>query len=238
MSCAGICRVFSSFGYCCTVVRICGRRPCMDGIEGTLKTFSGTSVYDELKTILSYYTSIEHDFDDFTRAFSIHCPDVCGRCCQVFIPDVTYLEALAVAFHIVMVQGRDVSYLETWRDGHRSCPLYDEETHRCSAYAVRPIVCRVFGSAATATREGLSFGGCRLPVAPNDRIARIGHDELVSSGVKIPVMGDYGEAVDSMQRSSKRRLLDEAILDCAAKLIFMKRMVQESDDDPSSPLAS
>ena len=76
-----------------------------------LDEYRGTALYDDLVRIRSYYASIEHDFDIFTGHFSISCPTVCGRCCERFIPDVTRLEALAIAQTLVDVQGRDLDFL-------------------------------------------------------------------------------------------------------------------------------
>ena len=121
----------------------------MDEIEQAVSLFRGTSVHDDVLTVWNYYKSIENDFTDFEKSFSITCPARCGRCCENFIPDVTYLEALAAGFYVFIIENRDVSFLTDWKSRHTCCPLFDCETKRCSAYRVRPVICRTFSSAAS-----------------------------------------------------------------------------------------
>ncbi len=203
----------------------------MNGIIKELDRYRGTSVHDELSAILEYYHSIEHDFDDFCSSFGIRCPGVCGRCCERFIPDITRLEALALAFTLVDVQKRDISFLHGWSTEHDCCPLYNMDTHRCTVYGARPVICRVFCSSASRTKEGLSFRGCRLSTEPEGMVKSLDAAALSRSTVRVPVMGDYGEAVDQMQASSSRRLLDEAVLDEASRLYLVKSIL-ESDQEP------
>lgn len=188
--------------------------------------YRGTALYDDLVRIRSYYAAIEHDFDLFTGHFSISCPTVCGHCCERFIPDLTRLEALAIAQTLVDVQGRDLDFLEGWSRSHSACPLYDSSSHRCTAYAVRPIVCRVFCSAASRTRRGLRFGGCALP-EEGSRVDAIDEEGLTSSGIRIPLMDEYGEAVDELQSSCERRLMDEAVLEEAGRIMLYKSMMSQ-----------
>ena len=203
----------------------------MNGIIKELDRYRSTSVHDELSVILEYYHSIEHDFDDFCSSFGISCPEVCGRCCERFIPDITRLEALALAFTLVDVQKRDISFLQNWSAEHDCCPLYNQDTHRCTVYGARPVICRVFCSSTSRMKEGLSFRGCRLSTEPGKMVASIDAETLSHSAVRVPVMGDYGEAVDQMQASSSRRLLDEAVLDEVSRLSLVKSIL-ESDQDP------
>lgn len=179
-----------------------------------LDIYCGTSVHDDLVTILDYYRSIENDFDEFASVFRIHCPENCGHCCEHFIPDITRLEALAIAYTLVDERNEGISFLDGWAESHECCPLYDMETHRCKAYAVRPVICRTFFSAASRTRHGLSFRGCSRAGIEED----LDEKTLLAGGIDIPVMGDYGEKVDTMQVECTRMLLDDAVLSAASRL--------------------
>lgn len=201
-------------------------------ISEAIKPFRNTSIYDELLTIWNYYESIENDFTVFERRFGISCPESCGRCCQRFIPDVTYLEALIMAFNLAMVRKEDLSYLQGWHGSHECCPLFNEETKRCRAYEVRPVVCRVFCSAASETKHGIAFRGCHLTTEPEKMAGEIRESELLSAGIRIPVMSEYGERVRQLQEwNTETELLDDAILAAASKLELLKRVLQESGDD-------
>lgn len=195
------------------------------------KAFEGTSLYSDVCTINSYYSSIENDFDAFSDTFNIHCPAVCGRCCEHFIPDITYLEALALAWELGIRQDRDLDFLIDWHRNHDYCPLYNAVTHRCTAYAVRPVICRVFCSSASRTKEGLSFRGCRLSVQPEGMPASLSDKALSSAGFHVPVMSDYGEKIDSMQASSERILLDDAVLSAWSKIRLIQSISLTGDDE-------
>ena len=203
----------------------------MNGIIKELDRYRSTSVHDELSAILEYYHSIEHDFDDFCSSFGIRCPGVCGRCCERFIPDITRLEALALAFTLVDVQKRDISFLHGWSAGHDCCPLYNRDAHRCTVYGARPVICRVFCSSASRTKEGLSFRGCRFSVQPEGMPASLSDKALSSAGFHVPVMSDYGEKIDSLQASSERILLDDAVLSAWSKIRLIQSICLTGDDE-------
>ena len=212
----------------------------MDGIEEAVAPFRGTSVFGDLLTVWNYYRSIEHDFSEFESTFGIACPSRCGRCCERFIPDVTYLEALLIAFYLTSVKKEDISYLDGWSLSHVSCPLLDGSTKRCRAYAVRPIICRVFCSAASQTKNGLSFRGCHLSTDMPHMVREISDKELKASHIRIPVMSEYGEKIRQLQEwNTETKLLDEAVIDLSAKLELLRRILAESgDDDDFTPQAS
>ena len=188
-----------------------------------IEDFEGTSIGEDVGKVYAFYSDIEHDFDDFQAEFGIRCPSVCGHCCENFIPDVTYLEALAIAYELFAVQGRDMSWVEGWSRTHKGCPLFNTETKRCLAYFVRPVVCRVFCSAASRLKNGLSFRGCRLSEKPDEMVAFLDDKALSSSSVPVPVMDEYGEKIRSLNEfKSETKLLDEAIPDIIGKLSLIR----------------
>lgn len=207
----------------------------MDEIEQAVSLFRGTSVHDDVLTVWNHYKSIENDFTDFEKSFSVTCPARCGRCCENFIPDVTYLEALAAGFYIFIIENMDVSFLSDWKSRHTCCPLFDCETKRCSAYRVRPVICRTFSSAASRTKNGLSFRSCHLSTDAHRNAVQIGEKELNTPGIRIPVMGEYGEKIRQLHQMDTRvMLLDEALIEIAGKLELLKRIIFEKDESPQA----
>ena len=198
----------------------------MDRIEEAVSALRNTSIYDEMLTVWNYYKSIENDFSQFEEAFSIRCPDRCGQCCERFIPDVTYLEGLLIAFYISFVEKRDISYLAGWSESHTGCPLFNNDTKRCTVYSVRPVICRVFCSAASETKDGLSFRGCfNMERNLDDRT-------LKEKEIHIPVMSEYGEKIRSLQEwDTETMLLDEAIISITSKLMLIRSFIDENGDD-------
>ena len=183
----------------------------------SLERYWGASVFEDLNAIRNCYCPIEGAIHAFESHFSIHCPAKCARCCQRFIADVTRLEGLLLTHELIDVQRRGISFLKGWSQSNEGCPLLDGQSHKCTACRARPLVCSLLGSAASQTRSGLVFGACSLP-PKGERISRIGEAELRAAGVVIPVMGHYGKAVDDLQASPVRKLVDEAILEGASRL--------------------
>lgn len=214
--------------------------PAVDNsIEDAAADFAGTTVYDDAIAVFRYYRSIEDDFSEFERTFGIACPEICGRCCEHFIPDVTYLEALAVAFYLIEIEHRDVAYLAGWHNDHDGCPLLDAKSKRCIAYKARPIICRVFCSAASKTKKGLAFHGCHLSSDPGSMVGCIDERKLKAAGIYIPVMSDYGEKIRQLQKeNAKTMLLDDAVQDVASKLTLIRSFLGNDDDDDFTPQAS
>lgn len=192
-----------------------------------LEYFAGTSVYGQLRSVIVFYDSLRQDILPFEAEFCISCPAECGRCCEHFLPDVTHLEALYLAFFMIEVQKRDISFLSDW-NGRLSCPLFDSSSKRCTAYEARPLVCRLFNSAASLTKSGLSFRSCRMTTEP-EKSHGISSDDLERSKVRVPVMSRYGEMLEAMQEDGKTELLDKAVPDAAMKLMLIKNIISMED---------
>lgn len=196
-------------------------------MEKELEYFKGTAVYGQLRSVIAFYDSLRQDILPFETEFCISCPAACGRCCEHFLPDVTHLEALYLAFFMIEIQKRDISFLSDW-NGRLSCPLFDSFSKRCTAYEARPLVCRLFNSAASLTKSGLSFRSCRMTNEP-EKAHGISSDDLERSKVRVPVMSHYGEMLDALQEDGKTELLDKAVPDAAMKLMLIKNIISMED---------
>lgn len=196
-------------------------------MEKELEYYKGTSVYGKLRSVIAFYDSLRQDILPFETEFCISCPAECGRCCEHFLPDVTHLEALYIAFFLIEIQKRDISFLSDW-NGRLSCPLFDSFSKRCTAYEARPLVCRLFNSAASRTKSGLSFRSCRMTTEP-EKAHGISSDDLERSKVRVPVMSHYGEMLESMQEDGKTELLDKTVTNEAMKLMLIKNIISMED---------
>jgi Fe-S-cluster containining protein len=112
------------------------------------------------------------DIDAATEGFSersgLRCAAGCGACCLKPGIEARVSEMLPAAAQLV-AEGRDEAVLEralAAREGR--CVFYEadaagERRGRCGAYAVRPSICRLFGFAAAARKDGArELVGCRI----------------------------------------------------------------------------
>ncbi len=105
----------------------------------------------------------------------LQCPTGCGRCCHSPHVESTLLECLPLAF----ASHRDGSASALWEQLRTTTsprcilfqpdPIQPEENGRCGAYSHRPLLCRLFGFAATRDKYGQAhLAACRIhqQVAP------------------------------------------------------------------------
>lgn len=76
---------------------------------------------------------------------SFKCKDGCADCCGPI--EMSRLEF----YRCIKASGRSVDEVNRQREKNLAmrdlrCPLLDRKTNRCSVYAVRPAICRVFGT--------------------------------------------------------------------------------------------
>jgi Fe-S-cluster containining protein len=99
------------------------------------------------------------DIDEATAELAAHsglrCPQMCGRCCETAHVHTTAAELEAVAMWLVERGLADA--LHERAAGATTCALYEPHgagRGRCSAYELRPAVCRLFGFAGRLDKRG------------------------------------------------------------------------------------
>ena len=145
-------------------------------IKEVIGILEGTEIASELEAISCFFVSVQQDFDHFMQKFGISCPSGCGSCCEHFIPDLTRSEALIIASFIIKSERKDELMDMLQRDSDGCCPMYNknDESHHCSIYAVRPLLCRMFLSACSSDKNGInrfsycSNYGAALGIAQNE----------------------------------------------------------------------
>ncbi|NJL55473.1 YkgJ family cysteine cluster protein [bacterium] len=105
------------------------------------------------------YAEIDRQTAAFAEGTGLACPPGCGACCLSPEVEATVLEMLPLAQWLVH-EGRGEEVLaDLVRWGIRQCIFYgfqseDGTLGRCGVYAVRPLLCRLFGFAAVRDRTG------------------------------------------------------------------------------------
>lgn len=147
------------------------------------------------------FERIDSETAEFRAATGLECPPMCGRCCLA--PDVfTTAEELAPLAEELVRRGEAGAWLERLaaNAGERRCALYlpsaeDPSRGRCSMYAWRPTVCRLFGFSARRDKHGrpeLVACGVHRDVTP-DAVRRA--REHVATGGHAPMMAEHARQV-------------------------------------------
>jgi Fe-S-cluster containining protein len=202
------------------------------------------SLVDALEGIHDVYASAEASTAAFEEASGLACPEGCGTCCESFVPDLTDLEAAYLGAWLLRHKpdlARTLAldgYAESDRTSGR-CPLYSlDPLAHCTAYAARPLVCRLFGFAASRAKDGQNvFALCRFMPTPEGRTVRSWKGDAIGSrfGASAPVMADLGALLQSVRPSegSHRRLLFEALPEALRRVLFLAGLAgREAGDEP------
>ncbi len=159
----------------------------------------------KLESIKDLYASLEEKEKIFCEHFCIHCAKGCGKCCEVFVPDITELEADFLAYGLIKENKADLvlKQLENIKSDIISCPLYrsDSDFH-CSVYAWRPLICRLFGASASKNKNGNPiFRDCKY----NKLSSNVSSEKLKKDAEYVVTMSDYGILLEDEEAGNNNK---------------------------------
>ena len=127
---------------------------------------SSTVVIGQVKDL---FLLIDKETERMKALTGINCPDMCGICCEKAEVETTAVEMLPLAAEL-WEKGEADTWLDAIERAERpdSCVFYrkdpdDPGRGRCGVYALRPLICRLFGLYTTRDKNGkYVYGGCRI----------------------------------------------------------------------------
>ncbi len=202
--------------------------------DQVLRLLIGTRMGERLASIQQLYSRLDHEQARFKEHFCINCKEGCGTCCEHFNPDITTLEADYIAVGLIYA-GRDEEVLRQLHEhaGWDHCPLYrPDNPFHCSIYALRPLVCRLFGASAVKDKNGKpTFRNCRW----NEHTHELSTEELESAPDSLVLMGDYGLQLDELQiEDTATYPLSEAIERSIYKIRFLIQLESDPEPEPNA----
>ena len=202
----------------------------MDGKE-ILRKLSKTELVSRIRTIRSIYGKLSEKQKRFYERFSVACMQGCGKCCEGFVPDITGGEAAFLAFGLIS-EGRDeevLARLAAYDPASGMCPMYapeNPEAH-CTAYEWRPLICRLFGGAASENKEGRPvFHTCKW----NTLGKELTPEELEAHKRDFVLMADYGQMLDQSLGETRTMPLYEAVPAAIEKIRFLLELEAEEEE--------
>lgn len=105
---------------------------------------------------MDLYTQMSSAFADTQKRSGLHCPPGCGYCCKTPTVEATTLEMIPMALELY-AQGRAEAVYELIESQKpASCVMYEDhggKKGKCTQYATRPSLCRLFGVAGYYTKS-------------------------------------------------------------------------------------
>ncbi len=192
----------------------------------------GTEIEEQIEQVRALYDELNAKQRKFCQDVDLHCKSGCGSCCEHFTPDITGLEALFLAFGLICEE-RDKDVLEKLQNVSTGtgCPLYDGENSaaHCTVYKWRPMICRLFGAAASLGKDGRPvFRNCKW----NENTHEITTETLENEKDNLVVMSDYGNELEELEiGSAKTLLIGDALEKAVQKIRLVLSLLEENKED-------
>jgi len=174
-----------------------------------------------IDAVMRAYREVDDHTSRFASATGVRCPDGCGACCHS--PHVEATEAELSPLARELLERGDIHMmldrLALARESHdRRCVLFmptpegDETRGRCSAYAWRPTMCRLFGFAGQRGPDGEPrFTPCRRHVDIMPDVITDVRRSIEDGRISLPILSDLASRVRSATPPGPLLPINEAL---------------------------
>ncbi len=196
--------------------------------------------------VVSVHAKIDRQTEAFQRTTNIRCPDGCGACCHSPHVEASVIDVLPLAAELVE-RGLTESVIdrihERERRGDSSCVLFhadpaDPKQGRCSMYARRPAVCRLFGFAGRLDADGHpQYSGCRIHREVMPAAVAAARRAVRERRIPLPLFSRLAGEVNAIASDSLGRPqpINRALREALQRTALRRRYLAEVDpDDPGS----
>lgn len=156
------------------------------------------SVEQKVKLVENLFEQLDLEISQFQDQTKLHCLTGCGNCCTNPTIEVSPLEFLPFAFHLLLIGKAEDTLKElNTKEKHSICHIYtpknviDITMGSCSNYKYRALICRLFGYAATRDKYGQQrLATCKI-IKENQANLYQDTVEAINKGLYIPMFTDY-----------------------------------------------
>jgi Fe-S-cluster containining protein len=190
---------------------------------------------DPSSKVLRIYQEIDYKTARLQLAFGLHCPSLCGACCDSNKVEATVLEALPLAEEIYQRKEQEAVRFALEQRINKAdfrCVLYQTNPSvpgigRCSYYEFRPLVCRLFGFALRRDKFGnLELSICKI-IKERTPDAVLRAEIAISEGLDVPVYQDSFMRIASMDPGIgfRRLAINLALKEALERLYWKSRVI-------------
>ena len=150
---------------------------------------------DKVRAVERLFGELETEMAAFQSATALHCLTGCGACCYKADIEVTVLECLPLAYHLFTEGSGEAWYDRLAANPHdttcRFLNAFGAAGGSCSHHPWRPLLCRLFGMAATHDKHGRrQLSTCRPLKEQRADVVRVAA-AWVEAGQPVPVFRSY-----------------------------------------------
>lgn len=180
--------------------------------------------------------------EELARRTGLACPPGCGACC--LSPLVETIDAEVRPLAAALVDEGRAPFVLARLDalaaaGDRRCALYEPEEKdprrgRCGAFALRPLVCRLFGFAARRDRLGRpELIACSVMRAADPATVERARED-VRAGAAVPLLGDHVRAIAAEDPTGGARQvpINDALRSALERELLARRIAALAAEDP------
>ena len=143
------------------------------------------------------YRALEQDINRFKSKTGIKCAEGCGRCCENPDVETTALEMLPLAYELFRKNEAQQWLERAQQADHKGpCIFYQPDARisgngRCTVYAFRPLICRLFGFSAKSNKHRrMELVTCPV-IKKNCAQGIVKADAMIDRGDRLPLMPEY-----------------------------------------------
>lgn len=165
---------------------------------GRLLPSSPFDVTTKIRSVRRIYADVDRATRSFRKKAGLACPGRCGHCCANSNVETTVLEMLPLAEDLARRGEAEAWWQETEnRDFPGQCVFYipdegDRDQGRCGVYALRPLICRMFGYTGNKDKYGrIRLVACSVMKRLFPQILEDALQRVDAGKDRPPVMADF-----------------------------------------------
>jgi len=154
-----------------------------------------------IQDMMALFESIDVQTEKFANQTGLKCKKGCGACCNNPNIETTVAELLPLAAHLWAEGLTQIKLEKIQSDASKNiCAFYEPDPRnpskgRCSIYAYRPGLCRLFGFAAHHDKYGkFELVTCKIIRDSQPQACQRAQEEL-NEGLEAPLLGKYSFSV-------------------------------------------
>ena len=208
-------------------------------------------IFDLAKEVRAIFAAIDEKTSKFQTKTGLRCLQGCGKCCLSPTVEAHVSEMLPLAVDLLASGNAAALHLKLEQSQDPTCVLYrphpqDPSKGYCSAYEMRPSVCRLFGFAAVSGKppEKSQLSTCKI-IKDKDPLAVKKATSLLEKEGDVPHVRDFSLRFETLAPGtaySERLPINRAIKVALEKLAILPPHLTETpaahEIQPGKSLAS
>jgi Fe-S-cluster containining protein len=195
---------------------------------------------NERLPILELFSGLDAETSAFAVASGLRCPDGCGACCENPSVHTSVVELEPLAGELVARGQAEAALERAATAGPGPCVFYESHGQgqgRCTVYALRPMICRLFGFAAVRDKQGRpELAGCKVHKAHQPEVMAQAR-ALVAGGAPVPMMVAWQQQAVELGTSATGTLvpINVAIQEALERALFVAALAGDAAPSSAAP---